>query len=527
MRHQNGKMKNFSLLFIFLFNILQIKAEVSLYYVQGLNQTLIKAESIPEWCEETLLSGPFDECQTTPSEAFGVLYNSLVEKQTYVQDPLPKKITLKNYLRIKDYYLFTSVQESMEDDPRELDPFTKVSDLPPLGSSLSDVWVVMNPHGHVVMTFKFCYAHSGSFPRTFAALVTRPAHTPTWNDISVVDGPDDWSLYQVGKEQTPERLLVLARGGMALYTNPYRATLLDEASEKENPTVKQTDLIPVLREFMDIQMGRKKEFTDARKDILALLPKARKLAEDFRKGKLKKLPMAAPKPKAPSFLPSCEGARDQLARLLHFPAPEQYQPTTESGPDPEFVDHCREDWLKPFNIHKVFKERQEYAAIWLHLYLSPAEDQRIHLIIAQCGTRALALQTLARMRFWEAQRQKKDPGELTAEKVAAQTNVSDKLAGDFSLYLKGRLDKFGNLSPNGPYSSIFFLRGTTAVGLVSDNPGRSVLPMAQKLDTELKKLRNRKSKYRKEMPVRYISPEDADKYKEFLKGTAPETGGSQ
>ena len=111
--------------------------------------------------------------------------------------------------------------------------------------------------------------------------------------------------------------------------------------------------------------------------------------------------------------------------------------------------------------------------------------------------------------------------------MAAQTNVSDKLAGDFSLYLKGGLDKFGNLSPNGPYSSIFFLRGTTAVGLVSDNPGRSVLPMAQKLDTELKKLRNRKSKYRKEMPVRYISPEDADKYKEFLKGTAPETGGSQ
>lgn len=95
MRHQNGKMKNFSLLFIFLFNILQIKAEVSLYYVQGLNQTLIKAESIPEWCEETLLSGPFDECQTTPSEAFGVLYNSLVEKQAHVQDPLPKNNTEK------------------------------------------------------------------------------------------------------------------------------------------------------------------------------------------------------------------------------------------------------------------------------------------------------------------------------------------------------------------------------------------------------------------------------------------------
>lgn len=29
------------------------------------------------------------------------------------------------------------------------------------------------------------------------------------------------------------------------------------------------------------------------------------------------------------------------------------------------------------------------------------------------------------------------------------------------------------------------------------------------------------------MPVHYISPEDADKYKEFLKGTAPETEGSR
>lgn len=520
-------MKNFTLLFIFLINLLQVKAEVSLYYVQGLNQTLIKAESIPEWCEETLLNGPIDECQITTSEAFGVLYNSLVEKQNHVQEPLPRKITLKNYLRIKDYYLFTPIQESMEDDPRELDPFTEISDLPPLGSFRSDVWKVMNPHGHVVMTFKFCYAHSGSFPRTFAALVTRPAHTPTWNDVSVIEGPDDWSLYQLGKGQTPERLLVLARGTMALYTSPYRAALVDRASEEENPAVKQTDMIPVLREFMDIQMGRKKEFTNARKDILALLPKARKLAEDFRKGKLRKLPMAAPKPKAPSFLPGCEETRDQLARLLHFPAPEQYRPSRESGPDPEFVDHCREDWLEPFRIHKIIKERHEYAAIWLHLYLSPAEDRRIHLIIAQCGTRALALQTLARMRFWEAQRRQNGPRELTAEEVAAKTNVSDKLAGDFSLYLKGGLDKFGNLSPNGPYSSIFFLRGTTAVGLVSGNPTRSVLPMAQKLDAELKKLRNRKSKYRKEKPVHYISPEDAGKYKEFLKGTALETGRRQ
>lgn len=78
--------------------------------------------------------------------------------------------------------------------------------------------------------------------------------------------------------------------------------------------------------------------------------------------------------------------------------------------------------------------------------------------------------------------------ELTAEEAAAQINVSDKPAGDSSLYLKGGPDKSGHLSPHGPYSSIFFLRGTAAAGLVSDNPTRSVLPLAKKLDTELKKM---------------------------------------
>lgn len=188
------------------------------------------------------------------------------------------------------------------------------------------------------------------------------------------------------------------------------------------------------------------------------------------------------------------------------------------------LDHCREDWLNPFKIPKVYKESGEYAAVWYNLTLSPSEEQRTHLIIAQCGTRALALQTLARMRLWQACKQQGKQHPVTFEEVAGQTNTSTRLVGDYALYLKGSLDRFGNLSPNGQYSSIFFLRGTTAVGLVSDNPTRSVLPLAKKLDTELKKWRNRKSKYRKEKPVHYISPEDADKYKEFLKGNAPETG---
>lgn len=455
------------------------------------------------------------------------MHDILFKNSPSIREKLPKKLALKNYLRIQDYYLYTPVQESQEDDPQKLDPFTKASELPPIGASISDSWKVMDQQGNTILSFKFCYGQTKTFPKVVATFVALPSKLATWDKISIKESQDEWILYGLNKNKEPDRFFVLARGTMALHPQHAFIVSSDEDYAKEHLTRKQTDLIPVLREFMDIQMGRKKEFTDARKDILALLPKIRKMDEDFRKERIKQLPMAAPEPTAPSFLSRYEETRDQLARLLHFPDPEQYQPSKESGPDPEFVDHCREDWLEPFKIHKIFKERHEYAAMWLHLYPSSADDQRIHLIIAQCGTRTLALQTLARMRLWEAQKRQKSTKEPVAEEVAGQTNVSDKLVGDFSLYLKGGLDKFGNLSPNGPYSSIFFLRGTTAVCLVSDNPTRSVLPLARKLDAELKTLRNRKSKYRKERPVRYIAPKDADKYKEFLKGPSPETSRSQ
>lgn len=284
--------------------------------------------------------------------------------------------------------------------------------------------------------------------------------------------------------------------------------------------MKQTDLIPVLREFMDIQMGRKKNFTNARKEILALLPKARKLAKEDHDRKLKPPPLALPAPKAPSFFPHSEKEMEKLAGLLRFPSAEQYKPSAESGPDPDFVDHCREDWLKPFKIPRVYKESAEYAAIWYHLYLSPSDEQRTHLIIAQCGTRELALETLADMRLWQAREQQGNQQKVTSEEIAGQTNTSTRLVGDYALYLKGSLDQFGNLSPNGQYSSIFFLRGTTAVGLISSNPTRSLLPLAKKLDAELKNLKNKKSRYQEKKPVHYIPVEDAEKYKQFLNGEA-------
>ncbi|MCD8063044.1 MAG: hypothetical protein LUE13_12030 [Akkermansiaceae bacterium] len=355
---------------------------------------------------------------------------------------------------------------------------------------------MMDEKGTTVLLFKFCYGETKEFPKVVAVSVTLPPKLATsWDKISIKENPDEWILYGLNKNKEPDHFFALVRGNMALHPDRLLFSSFNADYHKKHPTVKQTDLIPVLREFMDIQMGRKKNFTEARKEILHLVGENRKQAKALRESRVKKLPPPAPQPKAPSFLPSFEERRDELAQLLHFPSPDQYKPSEESGPAPDFVGHCREDWLKTFRIPKIFKEHHEYAAIWYHLYLSPSDEERTHLIIAQCGTRALALQTLARMRFWEAQRRQNAPNkDLTAEEVAAQTNVSDKLAGDFSLYLKGGLDKFGNLSPSGPYSSIFFLRGTTAVGLVSDNPTRSVLPMAQKLDTELKKLRNPKSK---------------------------------
>lgn len=516
-------MKLIVLFSIFLLSALWSHAQVALYYVEGLKQYPIEAASLAEWCEQCAQSGPPDEWSTARKE-LGVLYETFLKNPSPLQETLPKKIALKNYLRIKNYYLYTPVQESQEDDPQEPDPFTEASELPPIGTSISDSWKVIDQKGDTILSFKFCYGQTKTFPKVVATCVALPSKLATWDKILIKQNPDEWILYGLNKNKEPDRFFVLARGMMALH--PERSFIIssDEDYAKEHLSVKQTDLIPVLREFMDIQMGRKKNFTDARNEILPLLSKARKREKDFRESQLKKIPPPAPQPKAPSFLPKFEETRGKLAKLLHFPSPDQYKPSEESGPAPNVVDHCREDWLKQFKSYKFYKESSEHASIWCHFYLLPNDQRRTHLMIAQCGTRTLALETLARMRFWEAQRWHKGPQELTAKEVAAQTNTSSKLVGDFSLFLKGGLDKFGNLSPDGPYSSIFFLRGTTAVGLVSDNPTRSVLPLAKKLDTELKKLRNRKGKYRKEKPVHYISPEDADKYKEFLKGNAPETG---
>lgn len=499
------------------------KADVSLYIVEGLNQYPIEAKTIAHWCEENLQSPPGQATDT--SDVFGVLYDSLVKNVKLPDEPLPSKITFKNYLKINGYYAFTPVQEPEEEKEQvHVDPFAPV---PEIGESLLPVWLVMDQHGHVVLSFKFYYAKSGAFPRAAATCVMaryyyQPSRTLlTWDRISVKEQPGEWILYKLDKTKKIEQLLVLSRGPMALYPSSCSTPLFDCGAEEKHPTAKQTDLIPILREFIDIQIGRKKDFTNAREEILTLLPKAKKLGKAYRDGKLKPLkplPLSLPKPKAPSFLPGFEEERKKLAELLQFPAAEEYKPSKDSGPDPDFIDHCREDWLNPFKISKVYKESGEYAAVWYNLTLSPSEEQRTHLIIAQCGTRALALQTLARMRLWQARKQQGKQHPVTSEEVAGQTNTSTRLVGDYALHLKGSLDRFGNLSPNGQYSSIFFLRGTTAVCLVSANSARSVLPLAKKLDAELKKLKGKAGKYQEKKPVYYITPEDAEKYKEFLDG---------
>ncbi len=483
-------MKTIVLFSIFLLSPLWSQAKVALYYVEGLKQYPIEAASLAEWCEQNAQSGPPDEWSTARKE-LGVLYETFLKDSFPNQETLPKKIALKNYLRIKDYYLFTPIQESQEDDPQELDPFQVSS---PIGASISDSWKVMDEKGTIILSFKFCYGQTKTFPKVVATCIALPSKLATWDKISIKENPDEWILYGLNKNKEPDHFFVLARGTMALH--PERSFIIssDEDYAKEYQTVKQTDLIPVLREFMDIQMGRKKNFTDARKEILPLLSKTKKQEKDLRESQLKKLPPPIPQPQVPSFLPRFEETRDKLAKLLHFPIPDQYKPSKESGPSPNVVDHCREDWLKQFKIPKFYKERSEHASIWYYFYLLPSDNQKTHLMIAQCGTRALALETLARMRLWQAGEQMDQPKELTAEYVAGQTNTSSKLVGDFSLFLKGGLDKFGNLSPDGPYSSIFFVRGTTAICLVSGNPSRSVLPMAKKLDEALKKLRDQKDK---------------------------------
>lgn len=247
-------MKTTVLFSIFLLSPLWSHAKVALYYVEGLKQYPIEAASLAEWCEQHAQSGPPDEWSTARKE-LGVLYETFLKDSSLNQETLPKKIALKNYLRIKDYYLFTPVQESQEDDPQELDPF-QVS--PPIGASISDSWKVMDEKGTIILSFKFCYGQTKTFPKVVATCIALPSKLATWDKISIKENPDEWILYGLNKNKESDHFFVLARGTMALHPEHSFIISSDEDYAKEYQTVKQTDLIPVLREFMDIQMGRKK-----------------------------------------------------------------------------------------------------------------------------------------------------------------------------------------------------------------------------------------------------------------------------
>ena len=106
---------------------------------------------------------------------------------------------------------------------------------------------------------------------------------------------------------------------------------------------------------------------------------------------------------------------------------------------------------------------------------------RVEILVAYARSRKEAMDLLLRLRFYDLLNTKRDPRD-----VAAATVVKPGRVGDFDLGSGPVLGPDGALVKGSEQSAVYFLRGNTAVMVLSTDPGYAVLGMAQKLDAALK-----------------------------------------
>ena len=105
---------------------------------------------------------------------------------------------------------------------------------------------------------------------------------------------------------------------------------------------------------------------------------------------------------------------------------------------------------------------------------------RVEILVAYARSRKEAMDLLLRLRFYDLLNTKRDPRD-----VAAATVVKPGRVGDFDLGSGPVLGSDGALVKGSDQSAVYFLRGNTAVMVLSTDPGYSVLGIAKKLDTAL------------------------------------------
>lgn len=108
----------------------------------------------------------------------------------------------------------------------------------------------------------------------------------------------------------------------------------------------------------------------------------------------------------------------------------------------------------------------------------------IEILVAHARSRKEAMELLLKMRFYDPLGRKRD-----VRAVAAETDMGNSkktgLVGDFDMFAGSVCASGENGSGVKTASSVYFLRGNTAVMLVSTDPRYSVLSVARKLDGAL------------------------------------------
>lgn len=299
-------------------SVAPLQAQVGAYFVRGAEQIAVEKESLSKWCEWMTIGHPTEK-RKTPQDLLGPSYDSLVAGNMSLQELSPTPIKLKNNLKIRGYYVFFAD-----------DAFFN-----------SNIWFVMDQDGHIIYAFNFWYSGGTVLPRIIALWQGVGIYnTPAPDNMELHEqGKESW-IYHVDKEQGFRHLRSYVNGKVVVVCESTGGGYcFDWPLEYENPTIRQDDLVPILREFVKVQTGRSRA-VEAEGEILSLLPKAKKLVYDY-KSRTISYPNPPSPPQAPAsgVIPAFDKSWKTLAEKLHFPDASQYRITEESGPHPQRMTH--------------------------------------------------------------------------------------------------------------------------------------------------------------------------------------------
>lgn len=135
--------------------------------------------------------------------------------------------------------------------------------------------------GHIVHAFNFSYGSGKVLPRIDAVWIGMSGYgTPARDNMELHEQGDEMWIYYVDVQRGKRRLRSFVKGNVSVVTEDVAGGYyFDWPLEYDSPTIRQDELVPVLREFVRVQKGLSKG-VEAEREILSVLPKAKKLKYD-------------------------------------------------------------------------------------------------------------------------------------------------------------------------------------------------------------------------------------------------------